>query len=484
LNIPEGDLTIHVISPITMPDLKNAIESLCASNVALKQSDVLKLFSIIVDTSIHINIDDCKNRELRLRLYEHFNDFPSDPDEFMKYLCYKITHNTCIVKNQELLQDLKYSNNDLLEQYISKYGYPKLSQCFYRWKDVFLALKNQNNASLINKVSRLSKQYHTKLPINVLNNINSYDTDTVIQALKHATIFKKIQLCNYLRYTMLNNNISCYRIRNRKVYVHNNQVKSNHDILEYLMQDIVNTISKKVKNMHIKYPDYIDYAVPTSNKNMLGNIPCGSKVSLGSHGLIGVHWYNVNNNQTDLDLSLVSATSKIGWNGLWNDNSIRFSGDMTNAPLPYGAAEFFSIRKHANGLYNIYLNNFTARDDVPFSLFIQPDDINDYDYIIKNSESLIKLNFTISTENMNIGYLSCKEDKSLYISNSFMSMSNVSKVSDINSMLLQYYQDSFDSMLRLREVLELSGAIFDDDAELDLSPNSLSSTTLLNLIKE
>ena len=55
-------------------------------------------------------------------------------------------------------------------------------------------------------------------------------------------------------------------------------------------------------------------------------------------------------------------------------------------------------------------------------------------------------------------------------------------------MLLDYYQCKFESMIRFKEVLELSGAIFekpeDKEWDYDLTPQNLSPSTFIDLLGE
>ena len=489
-----GSLPITIIDSISLDELSQTINQLITSNIALKTNHVTDIFTIISGLDLSIDIHDCKNRELKLKLYDYYHVLPEDPDEFMKYLCYHATNSTLIVKNQSLYQMLSLYKDFLsiyLTLYVKQYGEKKLAECFYRWKNEILALKTSETATIINKVSRLSKQYHTTMPKRILDHISEYSPDIVIKELEKVSIYKKIQLVNLIQYRAMNNDISFYQIRNGASFIKAGPVKGiNLKILNYLIHSIVKHMSKKVKGKYIHYPEYIDYALPSSQKNMLGVLPYGTEISLGEKCLIGIHWYN-EGEQTDLDFSMTNRTTKLGWNAYWNDNDIWFSGDMTNAPKPNGAAEFYFVSSKAkDSFYNLHVNDFTEIGNVPYSLVVQRNGGDrDRDYVIKKSKDLIKIPCVMNRTQQDIGLLKIEDKKKyVYIANSSIHNGAISSTSNLSELLLDYYKDKFNSMIRFREILELSGAIFDKPADkdwdIDLTPQNLSADTFISLLED
>ena len=488
--IKEGSLPIAVIKTITIEELETAINDIIKSSMALKTNHIVDIFTIISGFQFNVDINACKNKELKLKLYDHYHTFPEDPDEFMKYVCYKATNNTLIVKNNDLFSILKISKvSSFIHAYVNKYGEKKLAECFYRWKNQFLAIK-RDCPTVINKISRLAKKYHTTMPKHILDHITEYSPDIVIKELEKVSIYKKIQIINLIQYRALNNDISLYQIRNGKSFIKSGQVKGiNLKILNYLINNLVHHLSKKVNGKYIHYPEFIDYALPSSQKNMLGIIPFGTEINLGKKCLLGIHWYNVDNHQVDLDFSLQSESRKLGWNGYWNDHDMWFSGDMTNAPLPNGASEFYYIENQTQDFYTIHVNDYTCEGNVPYDLILQKNGGDrQKNYVIKHSEELVKIPCVMTRYQQDIGLLQTGENKKVYIANISLSNGNVSKRSDLYQMLLDYYQCKFESMIRFKEILELSGAIFekpeDKEWDYDLTPQNLSPSTFIDLLGE
>jgi hypothetical protein len=80
-------------------------------------------------------------------------------------------------------------------------------------------------------------------------------------------------------------------------------------------------------------------------------LPFGTRIPLGKINYLrfGVHWFNENNRSTDIDLSAVfynedfSQSQEVGWYSSYKEAFSVFSGDLTDAPKPHGAAEFIDV---------------------------------------------------------------------------------------------------------------------------------------------
>ena len=69
-------------------------------------------------------------------------------------------------------------------------------------------------------------------------------------------------------------------------------------------------------------PSDVKYALPTSEKMFVGNIPTGTKF-LGDNLAVGIYWEN-EWGATDLDLSAINIDGKVGWNSSYNQNNNLF----------------------------------------------------------------------------------------------------------------------------------------------------------------
>lgn len=80
-----------------------------------------------------------------------------------------------------------------------------------------------------------------------------------------------------------------------------------------------------------------------TEKQFAGPFPFGSYVTSPKDTVVGIHWFNVGDRSTGLDLSLLSAGGKIGWDAKFRVESALFSGDLADAPPPKGATEVFYV---------------------------------------------------------------------------------------------------------------------------------------------
>jgi hypothetical protein len=138
------------------------------------------------------------------------------------------------------------------------------------------------------------------------------------------------------------------------------------DLFLTVKTSLVNSLSKKA--CLVKIPNNVRIALPTSEKDFVGNYPFGSSFTMTENNIVGVYWRNEWGTR-DYDLSMISFDGHLlSWRGSYfnEDDSIVFSGDMTNAE-PEASELFFIKDKAPNSLVKI--NKFSGRDDSKFRFF-------------------------------------------------------------------------------------------------------------------
>ena len=89
-------------------------------------------------------------------------------------------------------------------------------------------------------------------------------------------------------------------------------------------------------------PKYIEYTVPVSEKQMIGQIPYGTVVH-GSNSdtiTVAIWWTDHDRYRTDIDIHLNGRNGSFGWNSCYrNDANVLYSGDMVTAD-PYASEAF------------------------------------------------------------------------------------------------------------------------------------------------
>ena len=96
LEIPELDvenIEFITIKPLTNEELTDKLMTMLTSGIALSEQTVedIKVLSDFIDKD---RFDEVKNREIKTYLYDKYNVMPKNPDDFLRYMLFKLTGNT------------------------------------------------------------------------------------------------------------------------------------------------------------------------------------------------------------------------------------------------------------------------------------------------------------------------------------------------------------------------------------------------------
>lgn len=467
LEIPDLDVNEKIgfitIKPITEDELSDKILSLITSGIALSKQTIedIMVLSDYIDKN---KFDDIKNKEIKIALYDKYNITPNNPEEFLRYLIFKITGETLKIQNKEMFNKLKRGDKkmilELLETYIKKVpnGKEKLSSIFLRNKNLFLSLKEKvgrdwSNTEyfqqlqinkIINKLRKLAIKNHKPLSKNILDVLTDknyifnygYEED-IINELNKISVFREIRIINGLSYRLYGNDNILYKIRNGKSYVKTidnkdaGYIKRINEIYNLVYNHLINRLKEKVNLKTIYIPDNINYAAPTSEKQFNNNIPEGSYIDIPRNSALvyGIHWNNLiegssenlnkfygeyndeediyEENRVDLDLKQMNKNEVFGWDAKYrsSNSDIYFSGDVTDAPLPNGATELFYVgENYGQGAFLVTVNNFTHNGkDVPFEFVIAEASHRSEirkNHVIDPNKILCKINMTVPKDNI------------------------------------------------------------------------------------
>lgn len=494
---------------MTVEQLKESIENLINSGIALSGQTISDIMRLIDEYSIQIeDIDSVKNNEIRISLYEYYKKVPKNNVDFLRYMVYRLTGETLLIKSKDLIGKIKLSvmshsalAYDCLRTYEKEYGLERLAEIFYRYKPVWLAFKNDNYVNCyINKIRKLAIRYHKPLKQDLLNNLTNSDVSVEKLEEKLRTvdnIFRKIRLLNSIGYRITKNEEFLYRIRNGKSFVETKNPKYNPKYPEYysvIMESIVNDIKPKVEGKKIFIPKNVVYALPSSEKQFIGNIPNCSYISTGKRLLVGVHWFNKPSSRVDLDLKIQNLNEIYGWDTSYRSSDIYFTGDITDAPKPNGALEAFYIGETADSNYLLVLNNYTydsfykENNGTEFKLVIdEPEsDRIDKNYIIDHNTVLATFNLEMKESKNIIGFVnSIENEKRVYISNFSIGKGITSRMTEEMSQAYRYYINYSKSIAKLNSILDLAGAIIVDnkeDCDIDLSLENITKDSIISLL--
>jgi len=521
LEIPEIDVEgfrFIIIKGYTKDELKTKLNTFLNSGIALKEETMNDVLDVA--TYLEINEKDIKtvkNREIKTKLYDYFNLFPENPIEFLQYCIYKATNQTLLIKNRETVSKIKINDNlnilSLFSRYKQHYGFERLAEIFYRFKPIFLAFRTNSMLKVhMNRIRRLAKRYHDPMKLDFLNNVTSeikkYNTLDIIELeteLSKVNTFRKIRLAYALKYRTQYHDSILYQIRNGKGYATDFSQYTTifyEEVLSIVLDSIIEDIKHNVKGKKIYIPDFMNYALPSTEKQFVGNFPSGSFVSIPHDMIVGIHWENVNHDRIDLDLSMISPTSKIGWDRLYrtNDRTILFSGDMTDAPTPKGTSESFYIRKQVPNSFIMFVNYFNFNSDVkvPFKIFVAKEqakvDIQDFvdrpsrNFMVNPNNILFSIPTSIDKKQKIIGLLTVQPNESrFHFVETSIGNSITSRNTTYNNHAQKYLQDFYSNPISLNDLLQKAGAVIvpnQNDADIDLSVEKIEKDTVLKLFQK
>ena len=512
LQLPEDTdaVKVTVISCLTEQEIKTRVLKMLSSGIALKQSTQEDIITIVSEfVSVADSFDKIKNKEFKIRLYDLYQVPPTDGEEWLRYVIYKMTGSTLLIKNREMYSLVKvssmYKNNADVESYFKKADLRKLAEIFLRYRILFLQIKHaySNCSSYINKIRRLAVKYHKPVKKKVLDlatdinvNLNEFESE-----LKKVTTFKKVSVANAMLLRKSNPTSAAYFIRNGKAFAKefegSNEISQ--DALDMILNSIKEDVRSHVEGKTIYIPDNFNYAMPTSEKLFWNNIPFNSSLKLKDKVILGVHWLDLGRNRVDLDLHLVSNKYSVGWNSYYDDNNfsaarkqdIIFTGDMTSARPPKGATEAYYISENiiADELLQVNLNNFTDNGEVEFKFIIDSptDDRIDREYLLDSHTTNFYMMNSIPGASMFLGMLDIKnKDKTFYFTSASMSKSIVSRYDDVSRHTLSAMRSKFESCLKVKDVLLLAGARFtkedNESWDINLDPMQATKDTFISLM--
>ena len=215
LDIPDidTDLKFTVIKGLTKEELKEKVLTMINSGIALKEETIKDI--VVVAKYVELLVEDVdviKNKEVKVIMYDELNLIPESPIEFLRFIMYKTTGKTLLIKNMGLISEIKINDGkevaDLFLLYKTTYGLEKLAQIFYRYKPLFLALKvNKALKIYVNKIRKLAVKNHKPMPADYLNDITAnlnkgikIDTEVLIKELSKVNTFRKIRLAYALKF--------------------------------------------------------------------------------------------------------------------------------------------------------------------------------------------------------------------------------------------------------------------------------------------
>lgn len=542
--VPNTDLNVQipfekfkVIMPATEKEIFERCFDMLKSGIALKVDTmgVLTEFMLPLATKYNFDVDLVKNKEAQIVFCDMLKVKPNDPFALLRYIVYKATGKTMLIKDRATINALKNAGDKASLTGLTEKQKMGLASVFYRFKPLFLAMKKsdsgkkpvfensafkkavkkigvnlgivETNAKVVNELRRMAKQYHKPFHAGFWETVVSDEKDLneVKARLAKGEInnFKKVTLMQGVQQKLQAGKGKLFVIRNGKMWVRDDYMPKK-SVMSYLMklymaleESLVESI--KSKACAVRMPKNVNFTIPTSEKNFIGNYPFGTSVEMGDdHNVVGIYWRNEWGTR-DFDLHLVDMFGgSYGWNSSFTNkgNSIIFSGDMTNAEPE--ATELFYIAKGVpDG--KISVNRFYG--DTPktqFKLFVASEDcavkvkehgINRASKPVMCDPNNIRAEFTIPMDREDGSQKECAliADNKIYLMDLSVSGGRVP-----NHKYAQVYIDQLKNKCRtfvsLNDILTQAGFTFvdanDEETEVGLDLTNPDKDSLVKLFAE
>lgn len=475
------------------------VENLLKTIKAPHKNDIDAYISLMKYTSLRV--DDITSFELKIARCKQLDTVPTNGQDFIRYAIYVTTGSTLVIKNDITIAKIKnYCLQYPREAFnlLSKGNEIELAKVFYRFKPLLLAFKTSKPCKpIVNRIRRYATTHHKPLSdvnlANVMKLVLENRIEDVIKVLENADNRALVKLINFAT-SSANSDTKIYNIRNGSTFVTERKTestKANALVTMCLAQLAIRNVNKLAGKTFL-IPDYVEYPVPISEKQMIGNLPYGTIV----HGTKGdtitpAIWWKDGKYRVDIDLHLSNATEHFGWNGHYRNSERRilYSGDMTSAS-PY-ATEAFRIEVDEDDIYLLNASLYSGENNIPFKFMLTDVDISNKGYSPVNVEDAlfapIDMRFN-NTDQINIGFV---KGNSFCFYGSELGNTRVPNLK-LNAKALEASVDRCLGMYKLRDFIKLCGGnvisntdnLTEEEIEnvIGLEPNALTATTLFEII--
>jgi hypothetical protein len=426
-----------------------------------------------------------RNKEAIIKIADMYGVIPQDTMEFFRYVIYRSTGKSLLIKNPGTVDLIKKSTYNPSVQF-EQFGFERLAEIFNRFKPLFLAFKGKCPKT-VNKIGKLSKTLHKPLVSNPLNLatcrlLNLSDVHWLDNATPYA-LFKAIAGC----YTRMNGqNAFVYRIRNGKSWACEKEASQvNGQNFMFLLNYLKERFNFEGKKFFL--PKNVTYSLPTSEKMFVGNIPTGTRF-YGKKLAVGVYWEN-EWGARDIDVHGLNLDGHVGWNS-WDynqeDGNLMYSGDITNAPN--GAVEYLYAGKGLRHPTLVQNNIYNGSDTCGYKIIVGKGDKMSREYMMNPNNLFMEVKCESIQKQNTLGLFLPNGEKQCFVLLNFGSGSaRVSGKNNITEITNKALQQQWDNPYSFNELIQsLGGEIVatKEDSNYDFSLDTLEKDTFIKVFTE
>lgn len=490
-----------VIRVVSTEEALKIIEEYLRNVKSPHKNEIDALMSLMHKTSLAV--DDLISFELKVIRCDQLGIVPVDGQDFLRYAVYKMTGSTLLIKNTSMISSIqKYCAHspDVAYRMLSLCNEVELAKIFFRFKPIILAFKKSDKCRpIVNRIRRLANKYHRSLSDKNVANLTKLISEDrcrdAIDVIDNADNRTLIKLINFTSSEMLNDsNIKIFNIRNGSSYVTERETEyQTVDVLNSLcFSKLMHNCKNKLEGKTYLIPKYIEYTVPVSEKQMIGQLPYGTVVHGSDSDTItpAIWWTDQDDDRTDIDIHLNSKNRSFGWNSNYRyageNAKVLYSGDMTYAD-PY-ASEAFRITLEDDEVYILTACLYCGSNNTSFKFILTDVDFSRTDAPVNVEDALfapIDMKFN-NTSNMSIGFA---KGNSFYFYGGELGK-RITPDAELNNRALDAMTARVSNMLKLEEFIVFSGGrVIRDISEVEdgvevisLEPNAITANTLFDII--
>jgi len=459
------------IDTVSAEEVIERCQNMLYSGIALSQETIENIL-IILENNFEINR--IKNKEALCIICSGKEIYPQNAEDIIRVLVYKATSKTLLIKDKETLKRVSESSAVIPVELTEK-----LSEVFYRFKDIFISFKNNPlNKRTVNKIRKLARKNHKPFTPAFWSNVLSEQKDFSMIETKSEELnnFRKISILNAILQNIFNDTkIKPYVIRNGKLWIDTSvanieESKSAYlkKVFDIIYHSLIKSIEKNKCEIHL--PENLVVLAPTSEKNFMGEIPVYSYVELKNDAVIGINWRG-KDGADDLDLSMIDCKgNKIGWNSDFYDKkkSFVYSGDMTTANPE--ATELLYRKEESDAEGIVKVNPYRSKENAGYKVFFAQESISKLkgNYMVNPENIIYQYDDTISEEKI----LGVFADNKFIFCNFRLKNKRVSEQS-ITDLQLQYLKRIHGHLLTLEQILIDAGFTVTKSTDCFLSKDTV-----------
>lgn len=372
LEVEGGKSTVlRFVKAVSVEELAELVSRLMYADAPL--ADVEPVVTLVRTLKIPYEINKVANRELRIALFNPEVDVLENGDDAVRWLCWRATKNPLLIKDKQTIEAVRIfarsrENAGLVCAFLGAHE-RELAQVFNRHRRLLIPLKEAGFEARrrVNRITRLSKTLHVPVGVPASKTVIARAARGEKVDLSQISLQDKFRFLNLIEYKLLGLPTDSFAIRNGKVWTALDRPVLGAKCLTVLRDQVLGSLKKDLaplRKQRILLDEHVDYGLPISRKQALGNLPYGTAVRVPTdrNVSVGIYWRN-EWGARDLDLSAISADGeRIGWGcyASYGREDLTFSGDVTDARK--GACEFFTVDPSVDVRRGLMVNIYSGAE--------------------------------------------------------------------------------------------------------------------------